>query len=360
MSIERNAIVLGPTAAGKTQLILAARHAAGKGGFKAPLGYPVVELDTHIDDIDGGLEAYYDIFVETRGRGGLTVATSSGKDINFSISLVDGASDERLVADYHLTDVSGYLVNPGRGQQSRRGGSYRVRNAGELASELQFAIGDSLAADKVSRLMTETANSIIYCVPFNESQQEYNLHSIIPLVASTGKIERIVICMTKFDAAFEGEPILMDRGDGSFATHYSVASNLKDSFDKVRRRFAESDLRNLADSLDGLLSDPPEGGPPEITVMPVSAFGFVPDTGQANIRFKDGEFEMLTACPAEGEPVSEDYPYHPDEVLDSEEARTLWRPFQAMEALYSVLFSNEALVGAGICSFDWSDVRPAR
>ena len=67
---------------------------------------------------------------------------------------------------------------------------------------------------------------------------------------------------------------------------------------------------------------------------------------------------MLTAVPRHQEPVTEEYPYHFNQVLKSGSADSLWRPYQAFEALLSVLFSTDDMKDGYICVFDWDEVQP--
>lgn len=346
-SESRNAILLGPTKAGKTQLLCAARHSAGNHRFISPKGCEHIDLLTFSDD-EEGLQSFYDHCVKHRTSGGLMPGSEGVKKVKFGIMIGDENFSYQGVANFVLFDPQGTKVAPNPNESP-------ITSAGDFHKALRLGDG---ADDGHAGEILEATDSIIYCIPVGENLKDTDLRGVLGLIANAKTLRSITVCITKFDSVFLGSDVIETREDGTPTTQFAQALDPAYVGRTIQQRMSERDVAALAAKLDSLQNVAPGAAAPAIKVMPVSAFGFVPGTGQANIRSFNGRFEMLTAVAAAEEPQSPDYPYDFEEVFGAEDPLSLWRPFQAFEAFLSVLVSNRDMTDVGILSFDWPDIRP--
>lgn len=349
-----NVRLLGPTQAGKTLLLWSAHHAAAA-RFDGPQRFAMPVNCEQIVLYDDPRDATYSLnemlfspvgVLASRQHGGRLGSTTSVFSSEFTLEFTPIWASEPIPIRYIVTDMAG-------------GFSANVEaKAPKNYEDVQAMTGLS-AAETTSLL--QDGNCIIQCIPLHNLDSALELDALLSSAMNREKIRRVTICVTKFDSVFTDDAVLLKNADGTYRTHFAAAKDPDFVKPILRNRLRQDDMSDLLAILIGMnkIQDT------EIKVIPVSSFGFLEGTGQANTRAAlPNDYEMLTAVNIPGEPVTPLYPYTESAVYDAShkianDSRTkqaLWRPFQTFEALFSVLFPIEDMRAADICVFDFFEV----
>lgn len=345
--INRNAILLGASDAGKTQLLWAAHHAAQLAGglqrFALPSDCDSIVLVDSVSGDEPSLEnALYgpEGVKASRMAGGRLDSTSAVVRSAFEIHVnrVEPRQQERAL--FRVTDLAGVLT----------ANIPTADNRTKYPEEVKRNLGLQTVAE--THAITNKIDSVIQCIPMHDLNPRFKMDALLEGM-NNNLWQSITICITKFDSIFLDKPVLIPDEAGVPRTHFAAACDPEFVRPIIRERLGRPDIISLIDKIRD------RGKFADIKVMPVSSFGFLERTGQANVRpAKDEHYEMLTATPSISEPTNLSYPYTESEVYEIGERFGFWRPFQAFEALFSVLFPIKKLQMADICVFDLSDVMP--
>ena len=196
------------------------------------------------------------------------MGTEGVRNAEFAVRLEDDEFRETIEHRFRLMDLKGELG---------------VVNNQVRTVDSPDALGDDPAFEKstIDLILNET-NAVIYCIPWEPVERFWELDTLLKWI-NPHQIRRITICITKFDSIFLGMPTLIDAGKDGKRTHLAAAHDSDFVGARVRERLSQSDVAHLVGRLRNMNHKTQES-PIEIKVMPVSAFGFVPGTGQANLR----------------------------------------------------------------------------
>lgn len=345
---QRKVLMLGPTAAGKTKLLHAAAHSERIKSFAVPEGMRV-QIDPRRDLKEDGLWGYADK--------GLIDAPSGEQDATTVFR--DAAFDLRLSNQTNGTETTLVSLIDCPGESN-----HPEPDKARLTSYDEFINYNDAHRERIESGLYADIHSALFCIPAIPLSKPFDLDYVLKLIVSQGSIKRIVVCITMFDWLFFEKGTVIEDPDqpGKLFTHYGATNDPAFASSQIRSVLARRQLGELTSRLNQLAVLMARTQSIDVKVFPVSAFGFIQGTGEANLRDNGRTFELLTGTNGPDQAPTVERPYRFEDVYGKnppDRKRILWRPYQALEPLlYAVSDHYAPERRVAMNCFDWTDVAP--